>query len=79
MSRDLMLLHPTLIWRVQRLIHHPGRRVTSMVSSGSAASPPTTSTSSSTRAEPERLAIRTVSPRRSGASRVARPIAPVPK
>ena len=50
-----------------------------MVNCGSAASPPTTSTSSGTRAVPERLTIRTVSPRRSRASRVARPIAPVPK
>ena len=54
-------------------------RATSVVNCGSAASPRMTSTSSGTGAEPERLTIRTVSPRRSKASKVARPIAPVPK
>jgi hypothetical protein len=54
-------------------------RVTSMVNRASAASPRTTSTSSGTGPEPERLTIRTVSPRRSKASSVARPIAPVPE
>jgi hypothetical protein len=42
-------------------------------------SPRTTSTSSGTGPEPERLTIRRVSPRRSKASSVARPIAPVPE
>jgi hypothetical protein len=60
MSRDLMLLHPTLIRRVQRLIHHPGAAgdLNGELRIGGVATHP--STSSSTRAEPERLTIRTV-------------------
>src|ERR1700745_4133646 len=50
-----------------------------VLKAGSLASPPRTSMSSGTGAVPERLTSRAVSPRRRRASRVARPVAPVPK